>query len=320
MSDSNYLIHWKYTKREKVNGKWRYWYDDVKNKVTSATKTAVDNTKEKLAAKTTETADKSVDAALKTANKAAGALDGIVDKTRDTLNRLYDNPNNIYNITPGSYDEKIAKVKETPEWKNIVARGDPEYVKKAADGSTTYLIDKYAVDKKHPVLDAIGDIAMGRNVDVNEITKESTVAGIKDYVSGAISTGIIAAGAITTILQEKFKLQQGSYNDEISDLITNVDRGSTFVNELVDSAQNVTDEDIAKLARTMATSAEVAKVQKAFREDNVVTAAKLIVESDTVKNAYGNSEYYKQAEQALTGLSPEEIAAINLLLKEMRKS
>lgn len=22
------LYHWKYTKREKVNGKWRYWYDD----------------------------------------------------------------------------------------------------------------------------------------------------------------------------------------------------------------------------------------------------------------------------------------------------
>ena len=319
MSDSNYLIHWKYTKREKVNGKWRYWYDDLKEKAQNVVKNTTDNTKEKVAAKTVETADKSVNAALKTVNKAAGKLDGLVDKTRDTLNKLYDNPKNIYNITPGSYDEKIAKVKETQEWKDIVSRNDPEYVKKNADGSNTYLIDKYAVDKKHPVLDIVGDIAAGRIVDINEITKESTIAGIKDYASGVISTGMIAAGVVTTLLTEKFKLQQGSYNDEIENLINNVDRGSAFVNEMVASAQTVTDEDLAKLARTMSVSSEVANVQKAFNEDNVVAAAKLVMESDTVKNAYGNSEYYKQAEQALSNLSPDEIAAINLLLKQMRK-
>lgn len=27
---STELTHWKYTKREKVNGKWRYYYDDDK--------------------------------------------------------------------------------------------------------------------------------------------------------------------------------------------------------------------------------------------------------------------------------------------------
>lgn len=33
----NELIHVKYTKREKVNGKWRYWYDD-KGRTTSTKK------------------------------------------------------------------------------------------------------------------------------------------------------------------------------------------------------------------------------------------------------------------------------------------
>lgn len=27
------LMHWKYTKREKINGKWRYWYDDIKQNI-----------------------------------------------------------------------------------------------------------------------------------------------------------------------------------------------------------------------------------------------------------------------------------------------
>lgn len=316
MSNSDYLIHWKYVKREKVNGKWRYWYDDVKSK----TEATIAGTKQKIATKTAEVAEKSTNAALKTANKAAGGLDAVVDKARDTLNKLYDDANNIYNITPLSYDKKIAKVKETQEWKDIVARSDPEYIKKNADGTTTQLIDKYVVDKRHPVLDAIGDIAAGRNVDVNEITKESTIAGIKDHVSGVISTGIIAAGAVSTLLTEKFKLQQGSYNDDIANLMETVDRGAEYVNSMMDSAKTVSEEDVRKLVEASAAATQAAKVQKAFNEDDVVTAAKLVMESDTVKNVYGDSNYYKQAEQTLSNLSPEEIAAINLLLKEMRKA
>lgn len=39
------LKHWKYTHKEKINGKWRYWYDDSWKK---STEDAVDNTQAAL--------------------------------------------------------------------------------------------------------------------------------------------------------------------------------------------------------------------------------------------------------------------------------
>jgi len=36
--DPDELRHWKYIKREKVNGKWKYWYDDSSNKLSTLQK------------------------------------------------------------------------------------------------------------------------------------------------------------------------------------------------------------------------------------------------------------------------------------------
>lgn len=37
-ADDDYLQHWKYIKREKVNGKWKYYYDEDENKLASLQK------------------------------------------------------------------------------------------------------------------------------------------------------------------------------------------------------------------------------------------------------------------------------------------
>lgn len=31
--NDNELYHWKYTRKERVNGKWRYYYDDIKDEL-----------------------------------------------------------------------------------------------------------------------------------------------------------------------------------------------------------------------------------------------------------------------------------------------
>lgn len=293
------LYHWKYVKRERVNGKWRYWYDDQKSKVTT---------------KTAKVADKTTDTLLKTANNIPKKANLVVNEAKKALDKAYDDPDNIYDITPKSYEEKIAKVKETPEWKGIVARSDPEYVKKTADGETKYLIDEYVVDKKHPVLDAVSDIAEGRDITVNEITKDTTVAGLKEQAFGAISMGILATNAVAKLLTEKFKLQQGTYNEKIAQLTDVANAGAEYV-----AGTTITSSDVEKLAKTLEASTQVEQVAKALDEDKVVEAAKLIVESDTVRTVAKDNDYYKLAETTLSNLSEEEIMAINLLLKEMRK-
>ena len=43
----DYLYHAKYIKRERVNGKWRYWYEDVKTNVSNKAKTVSNNLQKK---------------------------------------------------------------------------------------------------------------------------------------------------------------------------------------------------------------------------------------------------------------------------------
>lgn len=298
-NNTNELYHWKYVKRERVDGKWRYWYDDQKSKVT---------------AKTAKIADKATESVLKTANDAPKKVNLVVNEAKKAIDKVYDDPDNIYDITPKSYEEKVAKVKETPEWKEIVERSDPEYVKKTADGGTKYLVDDYIVDKKHPVLDAVGDIVEGREITINEITKDTVVANLKEQAFGVISMGMLAATTVSKLMTEKYKLQQGTYNEQIAQLTEVANAGAKYVADTT-----ITTSDVEKLAKTLEASTQVEQVANAINEDKVVEAAKLIVESETVRNAANNSDYYKLAESTLSNLSEEEIMAINLLIKEMRK-
>lgn len=322
------LMHWKYIKREKLpNGKWRYYYD----------KDALKNDSKKLFSKAT-------DSVLNKANQSAGRVNSFVDKAKAALGKWYNNASNVYDVNRYNYAEKLKQVKASKEWQDIVARKDSEYVKKNKDGSTTYLIDDYLVDKKHPVLDAIGDIMSGRKVTINKIDKDTVVAGIKDYVNTGLELGMLSVSFLTNGLTKKFKYSQGSYDEDVERLIATAELGASYVESVVGEAASATDrvyngesasdivsdvlaktatkvasgvskEDVAKLAEMVATAGNVVS---SVRDENVVEAAQVLVESDLIKSVVGENEYYKQAENALQGLSEEEIMLLNLLIQQMR--
>lgn len=207
--ESNYLMHWglkkgaqrakhKYIARiELPNGKYRYFYtlaeyaaylkDSAKNKLKELNKN-----KEKILA------DK--------INKGVKKI----EKEYNKLDRDNKWMTNDYN-----YDKKVAQIKNTKEWKDIVRRKDPEYVYKDKNGKTVYDIDSYMVNKKHPVLDAMNDIVSGRNVSINKVEKESAIAGAADYGKTYVTMAAIG----TKFLLEKFKFSQGSYKEEKQEAI-----------------------------------------------------------------------------------------------------
>ena len=160
------LTHWKYIKKEKKNGKTRYYYDK---------------------------------------------------------------PSNMYDVSPSDYDSKIKQIENSQEWQDIVKRNDPEYVKTMEDGSKKYLIDDYLVKKKHPELDVIDDLGSGRKISINKMEVGSFIAGAKDYIKSAQQMIGIVAKALT----EKFKLQQGTYKNEIDTskktVNDTINRGAAFV-------------------------------------------------------------------------------------------
>ena len=339
--DSDYLQHWKYVKRERVNGKWKYWYELPNGKIignkpttTIASKSATKTTtvvEEKAPEKkitsakdvVKKLADKMIDSALATANKAPEKLNKVVDKAKEIGAKVYDDPDNIYNITKGSYNEKIEKVKQTDEWKKIVASNDPEYVKTKSDGSKQYLIDEYVVKKKHPVLDIVSDVAADRKITVNEITRESTIAGLKENAFSAITTGMMVADIAAKVLTEKFKLKQGSYDEEINAFVNTVNAGSSYVEKNVGKVDAAKVDEAKKVYDSIQKSSAVSDAKSLtahINEGNVVEAARVIVESEAVKSKVGSNEYYKMLETSLAGMSEDEIALVNLLVREMMKS
>lgn len=317
------LYHWglfkskpredhKYIKREWKNGRWKYYYD-------------VETAKKDTAANIKNNADKTVSNTLSSMTKTVNnKINAVIDKGKSILNKIYSDPNNMYYMNSNTYNEKMAKVKESKEWKDIVAKQDPEYIKKNEDGTTTYLIDDYVVKKKHPVLDIASDVAAGRKVDINEITKDSTVAALRDYAVGAINVGMIAVGVVTTALTEKFKFQQGTYNDEVKALTTTITNGSKYAKQMVGSAQAISEGSVEEglqllnQGKKVAAKTNASGAVKSINEGNVIKAAQVILESDAVRSTVGSNEYYQLAEQTLGGLSDEEIAALSLLLRQMR--
>lgn len=334
------LMHWKYIKREKLpNGKWRYYYD--KEELKKDTKALVD----KFKSKAKSAMDNAADRAVNRANKASSGLNTLVNRAKDAIGKFYDDVDNMYDVTRQSYSQKLQQIKQSKEWQDIVARKDKEYIKKNSDGSETHLIDDYLVDKKHPVLDAIGDIMAGREVTINEITKDSVVAGLKDYAFTGIEIGMMAVGFLTNGLVNKFKLSQGSYDEDIATMETTVATGADYISDMLKTARNTSSEDLTRMAgdaaksaisnvdpsdiqslvSLLATGAAVAKntsdaLSKETSDVNVVDAAMLIMESDYIKERVGSNEYYQQAEQTLSNLSDEEIMLINMLIQQMRTS
>lgn len=189
------LCHWKYLKRYKVKGKWRYVYD---------TKTALNDLS-------------------KTVNSASKKITSTVSDTFDKVDKAYDKVfrNNIYATNSRNYQSKIKQVEQTKEWKDIVSRKDPEYCVKNADGTYTYKIDDYLVKKKHQTLDMLDDIANGRPVTTNDMSVDTIVACANDYLQAGFSYIAIRA----KILMTAIKWHQGSYDDD-------VERGINTINSI----------------------------------------------------------------------------------------
>lgn len=217
------LMHWKYLSKEKIKGKWRYYYDKINPK---------------------------------------------------------DNP---YDINSKNYNEKIKELAKDKEWQAIVKRNDPEYVKKNSDGTTKYLIDDYLLNKKHPVIDGLKDVGMGRKVSINKITYKSTIAGFKDYVRMGRKTieNTIALGTLT--LSTGIKNSQGSYDKQKKQFKANVKTGKKMVDDTLKAYSTYSKTDSYQTSKKVTDA--VAAAKKTY--DNIPPEQKEQV-NKSVNKAYNN--------------------------------
>lgn len=297
----NFLMHWKYIKREKVGDKWKYTYkDDLKtaaNAATAKVKKAPKAASAKIAANT-EKVKNSITAmigqqkanakeAVKAApKKVAAATDKVVQKSTKVANevgkKVMKNVNdyyekNVYETGPHNIDAKKKEIEKTAEWQKIVKEENPEYVKKNADGSKEYLIDDYLVKKKHPTLDVIDDLGNGREISVNQIDADALAAGAKDYVDTAVQMlGLVSYG-----LKTKFKLSQGSYKEELKAASETIENGAKYCNDIYEVSKttykdleknagnipaNVNVDDLEKISMAVVTEAATEAVKNTSKE------------------------------------------------------
>lgn len=273
-----------------------------------------------------ESVDKALDKlGVTVATEAPKFANKAVDKTKEVINKLYDDKSNVFDINRYNYNDKIKKVAETDEWKAIVARQDPEYVRKNADGTTSYLIDDYVAKKKMPVIDVLDDIISERPITVNKIEKDAIVAGIKAKFFGTLSIGMIGVGVVTKALLARSKFQQGSYDDEIKRTVDNVSAGKEYVERSFSIANGtkVTDEDIKNVVSLVQKSADsMSKAKNAnsnINEGKVIEAAQILLNSSAIPDSVKSNEAYTKAESVLSGLSEEEMAMLNLLITSAMK-
>ena len=273
-----------------------------------------------------ESIDKALDKlGVTVATEAPKFANKAVDKTKEVINKLYDDKNNVFDINRYNYNDKIKQVAETDEWKAIVARQDPEYVRKNSDGTTSYLIDDYVAKKKMPVVDVLDDIISERPITVNKIEKDAIVAGIKAKFFGTLSIGMIGVGVVTKALLTKSKFQQGSYDDEIKRTVDNVSAGKEYVERSFSIANGtkITDEDIKNVVSLVQKSADsMSKAKNAnsnINEGKVIEAAQILLNSSAIPDSVKSNEAYTKAESVLSGLSEEEMAMLNLLITSAMK-
>ena len=297
----NFLMHWKYIKREKVGDKWQYTYkDDLKtaaNAATAKVKNAPKAASAKIAANTEKVKNSitsmigqqktNAKEAIKAApKKAANAADKVVQKSTKVANdvgkKVMKNVNdyyekNIYETGSHNIDAKKKEIEKTAEWQKIVKEENPEYVKKNADGSKEYLIDDYLVKKKHPTLDVIDDLGNGREISVNQIDADALAAGAKDYVDTAVQMlGLVSYG-----LKTKFKLSQGSYKEELKAASETIENGAKYCNDIYEESKtaykeleknagnipaNVNVDDLEKIAMAVVTEAATEAVKNTSKE------------------------------------------------------
>ena len=314
----NFLMHWKYIKREKVGDKWQYTYkDDLKTATNTAT-AKIKNVPKAASAKiaaNTEKVKNSITAmigqqktkvkeAVKAApKKAADAADKVVQKSTKVANdvgkKVMKNVNdyyekNIYETGSHNIDAKKKEIEKTAEWQKIVKEENPEYVKKNADGSKEYLIDDYLVKKKHPTLDVIDDLGNGREISVNQIDADALAAGAKDYVDTAVQMlGLVSYG-----LKTKFKLSQGSYKEELKAASETIENGAKYCNDIYEESKT-TYKVLEKNAGNIPANVDVKALESIAMTAVTKAAAETIKENakDAVKDAVNEAVSERLDEQ-----------------------
>ena len=314
----NFLMHWKYIKREKVGDKWQYTYkDDLKTATNAATakiKNAPKVASAKIAANTEKVKNSitamigqqktKVEEAVKAApKKAADAADKVVQKSTKVANdvgkKVMKNVNdyyekNIYETGSHNIDAKKKEIEKTAEWQKIVKEDHPEYVKKNADGSKEYLIDDYLVKKKHPTLDVIDDLGNGREISVNQIDADALAAGAKDYVDTAVQMlGLVSYG-----LKTKFKLSQGSYKEELKAASETIENGAKYCNDIYEESKT-TYKDLEKNAGNIPANVDVKALESITMTAVTKAATETIKENakDAVKDAVNEAVSERLDEQ-----------------------
>ena len=314
----NFLMHWKYIKREKVGDKWKYTYkDDLKNasnaatdKIKNAPKAAAakvaantEKVKNNIAAMIGQQKNNAKEAVKAAPKKAADAADKVVQKSTKVANdvgkKVMKNVNdyyekNIYETGSHNIDAKKKEIEKTAEWQKIVKEENPEYVKKNADGTKEYLIDDYLVKKKHPTLDVIDDLGNGREISVNQIDADALAAGAKDYVDTAVQMlGLVSYG-----LKTKFKLSQGSYKEELKAASETIENGAKYCNDIYE-ASKTTYKDLEKNAGNIPANVDVKALESIAMTAVTKAAAETIKENakDAVKDAVNEAVSERLDEQ-----------------------
>ena len=314
----NFLMHWKYIKREKVGDKWQYTYKDDLKTATNAATAKIKNAPKAAAAKVAENTEKvknniaamigqqknNAKEVVKAApKKAADAADKVVQKSTKVANdvgkKVMKNVNdyyekNIYETGSHNIDAKKKEIEKTAEWQKIVKEENPEYVKKNADGSKEYLIDDYLVKKKHPTLDVIDDLGNGREISVNQIDADALAAGAKDYVDTAVQMlGLVSYG-----LKTKFKLSQGSYKEELKAASETIENGAKYCNDIYEESKT-TYKDLEKNAGNIPANVDVKALESITMTAITKAAAETIKENakDAVKDAVNEAVSERLDEQ-----------------------
>lgn len=243
----------------------------------------------------------------KVKNAVKSLPDTIVKKANQAVNTIeksYGNitRNNIYDADNWSYDRKVKEVAKTKEWKDIVKRRDPEYVKKDANGNTKFDIDSYLFNKKHPVFDALDDIVSGRPITINEITMPAMIAGLDDYVNA----GLAYIALRVNIVKVGMKFRQGSYSGQIEDATSQIELGKQMVDEILSTyntnAVSTSSKAVSDLAAVTSTIENILSTHSDVSTDDLMDILEnnATVKSIMEENSLGTADLRNAIEKART--------------------
>ena len=205
----------------------------------------------------------------KAAKDAANNVKQTFDNAADTARKALDTNTNIYDVNKKNYKEKREKIQNTDEWKEIIKDEKSEYHKTDSEGNEYYDYDQYLVDKKHPVLDAVSDYLHGREIKVRDQNADTFVAGVKDYIGMAIDTAKLAGNIAITVMDVRFKNQQGSYEETKQDL---KERASN-AKELAEKATRDMSEYDVDTEKVVEAATETRKQVREYMETNPYASA-----------------------------------------------